>query len=49
MSGLTRISEAFEMSRVISADQNLDSLLATLVRPQVSQEIRARHNQGQHR
>nr|XP_023920033.1 uncharacterized protein LOC112031578 [Quercus suber] len=48
MSGLTRISEAFEMSRVISADQNLDSLLATLVRPQVSQKIRARHNQGQH-
>uniref|UniRef100_A0A7N2R9U6 Poly(A) RNA polymerase mitochondrial-like central palm domain-containing protein n=3 Tax=Quercus lobata TaxID=97700 RepID=A0A7N2R9U6_QUELO len=48
MSGLTRISEAFEMSRVISEDQNLDSLLATLVRPQVSQEIRARHNQGQH-
>ncbi|KAL0003185.1 hypothetical protein SO802_016966 [Lithocarpus litseifolius] len=41
-SGLTRISEAFEMSRVISADQNLDSLLATLVRPQVSPEIRAR-------
>ncbi|XP_075670578.1 protein HESO1-like isoform X2 [Castanea sativa] len=48
MSGLTRISEAFEMSRVISADQNLDSLLATLVRPQVSPEIKARHNQGQH-
>ncbi|XP_050250560.1 uncharacterized protein LOC126697563 isoform X3 [Quercus robur] len=47
-SGLTRIFEAFEMSRVISADQNLDSLLATLVRPQVSLEIRARHNQGQH-
>ncbi|KAK4579251.1 hypothetical protein RGQ29_029076 [Quercus rubra] len=41
-SGLTRISEAFEMSRVISADQNVDSLLATLVRPQVSPEIRAR-------
>ena len=42
ISGLTRISEAFEMSRVISADQNVDSLLATLVRPQVSPEIRAR-------
>uniref|UniRef100_A0A7N2MFA7 Poly(A) RNA polymerase mitochondrial-like central palm domain-containing protein n=1 Tax=Quercus lobata TaxID=97700 RepID=A0A7N2MFA7_QUELO len=38
-SGLTRISEAFEMSRVIS---DLDSILATLVRPQVSPEIRAR-------
>ena len=49
ISGLTRISEAFEMSRVISADQNLDSLLATLVWPQVSLEIRARHKQGQHR
>uniref|UniRef100_A0A2N9FE11 RING-type E3 ubiquitin transferase n=1 Tax=Fagus sylvatica TaxID=28930 RepID=A0A2N9FE11_FAGSY len=41
MSGLTKISEAFGMShsRLISADQNEDSLLATLVRRQVSQSI----------
>ena len=44
ISGLTRISEAFEISRrrLSSADQNQDSLLVTLVRSQVSQEIRAR-------
>ncbi|XP_065635992.1 protein HESO1-like [Quercus suber] len=50
MSGLTRISEVFEISRrrLSSADQNQDSLLTTLVRPQVSLEIKARHNQGQH-
>ena len=44
ISGLTRISEAFEIShrRLSSTDQNQDSLLVTLVRSQVSQEIRAR-------
>ncbi|KAL0003187.1 hypothetical protein SO802_016968 [Lithocarpus litseifolius] len=43
MSGLTRISKAFEIScrRLSSAEQNQDSLLVTLVRSQVSQEIRA--------
>ncbi|KAL0003183.1 hypothetical protein SO802_016964 [Lithocarpus litseifolius] len=38
-SGLARISKAFEMSSVISASQNEDLLLATLFRPQVSQDI----------
>ncbi|KAM4093937.1 hypothetical protein ACB094_06G156400 [Castanea mollissima] len=44
ISELTRISEAFEISRrrLSSADQNQDSLLVTLVRSQVSQEIRSR-------
>ena len=44
ISWLARISEAFEISRhrFSSTDQNQDSLLVTLVRSQVSQEIRAR-------
>ena len=41
MGNLTRVSEAFNMSRhrLISANQNQGSLLATLVGPQVSQYI----------